>query len=625
MNLGTAALRAFLERYPKHANASRAHLEIAQSYLNRGRPADATAGLKQFLADPRCRDCKELPEAQNLLGRAYQMQKDFPQALAAWREFLAKYPAHCAWSTVQQAIVETEYLMALDQFAAKKYAEANKLFAEFLTKYPLDGRNPAILLLMNQQNVAKEKWDEAISAWRRLVSKYPGTDRPRGPSSSIAATLEQKLGKLEEALEEYRKVTWGSAAGRAQQAAARLTAKTMTVATERVFRSDETPKLKLVTRNIESVTVRVYKVDLETYFRKMHLARGVEGLDISLIDPDATFEFKVPKYVKHQEIESEIPVGWDKLRRLLRSGSGDAGTPTTVGGVMAVTVSSKALEATTMVVQSDLDVIVKSSREEVFVFAENMLAGKPWPGVRLLVSDGRQVLCEGTTDAQGIFRKTYKDLPTTANFSPAETAPAANPPPGGTAPAQEPLLPPAPAAPPAPTAPAPSASDVPATGDLSLAPGGQAVLPPSGYVPPGAATGTVPAIQPPAAEDPFGASDLPAAVAGPNEREPQLPARPQAAVERRGMPLNVNDIRVFAVSADNVASNMLNLQGVGVARGLTDKGYIYTDRPAYRAGQLVNIRGCLRRAADDAYVSTRTSRTRSRSSTPAIGPSARRR
>ena len=51
---------------------------------------------------------------------------------------------------------------------------------------------------------------------------------------------------------------------------------------------------------------------------------------------------------------------------------------------MAVTVSSKALEATTMVVQSDLDVIVKSSRDEVFVFAENMLTGKPWPGVRLL-------------------------------------------------------------------------------------------------------------------------------------------------------------------------------------------------------------------------------------------------
>src|SRR5208283_553271 len=79
-------------------------------------------------------------------------------------------------------------------------------------------------------------------------------------------------------------------------------------------------------------------------------------------------------------------------------------------------------------------------------------------------------------------------------------------------------------------------------------------------------------------------------------------ARPQAAVERRGVPIDSNDVRVFAVFGNNVASNMLDLQGVGVAQGLTDKGYIYTDRPAYRAGQLVNVRGCLRRAADDAYL-----------------------
>ena len=97
LNLGAAALRAFLERFPRHEKAGLAHLQIAQSYLNCNRPADAAAAIKQFLADPRCRECKELPEAQNLLGRAYLSQKDFARALAAWREFLAKYPAHNAW------------------------------------------------------------------------------------------------------------------------------------------------------------------------------------------------------------------------------------------------------------------------------------------------------------------------------------------------------------------------------------------------------------------------------------------------------------------------------------------------------------------------------------------------
>ncbi len=417
LNLGTAALRTFLERFPTHKKAGQAHLEIAQSYLNRGRAADAVAALKQFLSDAHCRDCKELPDAQNLLGVAFRSQKDFTQALAAWREFLGKYPAHSAWSSVQQQIVETEYARAAEQLAAKKYAEANRLFAEFLAKYPLDPRNPQIMLLMNQQNVAGEKWDDAISAWRKLVSKYPGS----GPASLaqylIADTLERKLGKLEEALEEYRKLTWGPAQGRAMQAAARLTAKTMTISTERVFRSDETPKIKLLSRNVESVTVRVYKVDLETYFRKMHLARGVEGLDIALIDPDQTFEFKVPKYAKHQEMESEIQVGWDQIAQQAQAhhvGSSvgrrslEASLSHPTRGVMAVTVSSKALEATTMVIQSDLDIIVKSSRDEVFVFAENMLIGKPWPGAHLLISNGHEVIGEGTTGKDGVFRKNYK-------------------------------------------------------------------------------------------------------------------------------------------------------------------------------------------------------------------------
>jgi alpha-2-macroglobulin len=653
LNLGTAALRSFLERFPKHAHAGQAHLEIAQSFLVRGRPADAAAALKQFLADPRCRECKELPEAQSLLGRAYQSQKEYTQALSAWREFLAKYPAHRDWSTVQQAIVETEYLMAYEQFAAKKYAEANKLFAEFLTKYPLDSRAPAILLLMNQQNVAAEKWDDAISAWRRLVSKYPGTNQASRAQFLIGATLEQKLAKLEEALEEYRKVTWGSSAGEAQVAAARLTAKTMTVSTERVFRSDEKPNLKLVTRNIESVTVRAYKVDLETYFRKMHLARGVEGLDISLIDPDSTIEFKVPNYVKHKEIESQIEVAVPDLR----------------GGVMAVTVSSKALEATTMVVQSDLDVIVKSSRDEVFVFAENMLTGKPWPGVRLLISNGHEVIGEGVTDAHGVFQKAYKDLTTAPIAMPMVAVPAVGVPAVAGLPPSTPFAPgssvpptlrpetlPAPRAPDAPfgtpmAAPgfarpiyAPSA---PAIAPTPMPPGAvvYAPQPPTSYVPT-----TVPPTQPPAAyptpqpdPPPVRRSVVPGTArpsyypsvvsqaeagsapgvpySGPVPGVPSQPMAPQVMVgnsapvqiaaavelparpaESRGTPLSAEDIRVFAVIDNNVASNILSLQGVGVAQGLTDKGYIYTDRPAYRAGQLVNVRGCLRRAVNDAYV-----------------------
>ena len=38
------------------------------------------------------------------------------------------------------------------------------------------------------------------------------------------------------------------------------------------------------------------------------------------------------------------------------------------------------------------------------------------------------------------------------------------------------------------------------------------------------------------------------------------------------------------------------------AVGLAPKGYLYTDRPAYRAGQLVNMKGVVRWVEQDQFV-----------------------
>ncbi len=469
LNLGVASLESFLKNYPDHKLAPQAFLRIAESYIARGRYEDAVKSLTRFLADKRYADREELADARNLLGRSYQLQRKFTAALDAWHEYLTKHPSHHAWSDVQREIVDTEFLMAADKAQAKQYDAARKLWTEFLAKYPLDPRDPSILYAFGLMDYQQEKYAAAIDDWRRLVSKYPGTEDASRGQYMIAATLETKLGKLDEALKEYQKVNCGSYQSQAQVAVARLTTKSMAIVTERIFRSDETPRIKLSTRNIESVTVRAYKVDLETYFRKMHAIQGVEGLDISLIDPDKTFEFKVPKYAEYQELESEIDLA------LFKDAGGLAAKNSLPAGAWAVTISSKTLEATTLVLQSDLDLIVKSSRDELFVFAENMRTGKPWPGAKLLVSNGQNVFAEATAGADGVFKQSFKELK------------------------------------------------------------------------------------------------------------------------------DATDVRVFATVNGCVASNMVNLSGVGVAQGLVDRGYIYTDRPAYRAGQLVHVRGMIRRAVDDAY------------------------
>lgn len=463
LSLGIAALETFLERFPDHQQAGAAFLSMAQGYAEQQRYDDVVRVLDRFLDQERYQQSKEIPEARWLLGQAYQLQQKYPEALAAWRDYLSKHPSGPRWSTIQQEVVNTEYLMGQAKYEAHAYDEALRLWNEFLARYPLDSRAPEILVQFGRMYREQKRFDAALDEWQRVVSKYPKTDSAAEAQWSIAMTLEESLGQLDKALEKYEKISEGPHVQDAVRAAARLKEKSLTLATERVFRSDETPKLKLTTRNLEAVTVRVYQVDLETYFRKMHQAGNLEPLNVALIDPDRSWEFSVPQYAKYQLLENEIEVPLPAERR---------------AGVLAVTVSSKTLEATTLVLQSDLDLIVKSSRDELFVLAENMRTGKPWPGVRLLISNGQQILAEATTNAQGVLQQALEGGKDTA------------------------------------------------------------------------------------------------------------------------------ELRVFGVLDEHVASTDLSLQGVKTAERLSDKGYLFTDRPAYQPGDRVHVRGCLRQTSRDTYTVT---------------------
>ncbi len=398
--LGTAALEAFLARFPEHRLVGRAQVLIVESGSRRNRFAEAATAARRFLAVSQKPEVDEAAELRNLLGSALQRQKQFAAALVAWREFLTLHPTHPAWSEVQQRVVETEYLVGADAFERKDYAAARRAWTEFLTRYPLDSRAPFIGLQFGEAEFRAEHWDAAIAEWRRLVSKYPDHEAASQAQFRIGLVLEEKLARPIDAMNEYRKIKSGSQVGAARTRIAQLTAKRLDVATERIFRTDETPRIRVRSRNVERLKVRVYRVDLETYFRKMHLARGVESLDLALIDPDRSFEFAVPDYAEFKPCEFDLPI------EVAADGDAAASRP----AVLAVTISSRTLEATTLVLRSDLEVVVKSSRNELFVYAQNMRTGKPWPGARILASNGSEIFAEGDTSAEGVFRGKEKKL-----------------------------------------------------------------------------------------------------------------------------------------------------------------------------------------------------------------------
>lgn len=488
LELGVAALEKFLKAYPKHKLAAKAELEIAISYAHHARYDQAIARLKALLANDAYAKADEIAEARRLLGQSYYNQKRFPEAITAWKEFLEKHPNNALWSLVQQAVIDSEYQIAAEHARKKQYAEARAAWETFLNKYPLDPRAAGILFRFGQMKYAaavelrdkaargvaggaapapapnqrplpdeaKTLFEEALADWQRLVSKYPNTNEASQAAHSIGITLEDQLGRLPEALEAYNKVT-GQQQAAAKQRVANLTAKQLEVVTERKFRSNDKPEIVVHTRNVEAVQVKLYRVDMLDYFRKMHLATGVESLDVALIDPDKTVDHSVAGYEKYRRHENRIVLPLDGP------------------GVTAVTVTGEKLEATTMIVVSDLDLIVKSSRNELFVFVQNMLTGKPADGVSLLISDGAKVFSEATTNKDGVLQKSYEELKT------------------------------------------------------------------------------------------------------------------------------IEDLRVFAAQDGHSASSVVGLNGLDFAVGLAAKGSLWTDRPAYRAGQLVNIKGVVRWVENDRY------------------------
>jgi len=388
LELGVEWIERFLARFPAHKRAAQARLDLAVSYLARNRDEDSVRELTLLLADPRYQADQAIPQARVLLGQAYRDQNKFAEAIQVWREYLVQHAADPQWSDVQQRVVDAEYLLALDKYRAKDYPAASQLLAEFLAKYPLDHRCAGISVLFGRMKYEQQQWNEAIADWQAVVSKHPKTNEASYAQYMIGLVTERELAQPDKAIEAYRQVTRGDHARNAQAAVQRLTENSLTVVTERVFRSDEIPAVRLTTRNIPAVKVRVYRIDAEAYFRKSHRLDGIEDLDIALIAPDASFEFPVPDYAEYREFENVIPLP----------------QPEITAGALVVTVGSETLEATTLVLRSDLEVIVKASPSEVFVWAQNMRTGKPWPGARLLISDGKAIADGPVTADDGACR-----------------------------------------------------------------------------------------------------------------------------------------------------------------------------------------------------------------------------
>ena len=401
LNLGVAAIQRFLDAYPAHPRAVRSAYNIGAAFLARGKSDQALAAFSRFLkqegfqvdSDEARKDLAELSMTATFqYGRILQGQQKYDEAIAAWKGYLTVYPNGAQSADAQRAILDTQLLIAADHLRRGRQPEARSAWSDFVARNPLDPRVPKALFLIGESFLPEKKFDQAIAAWATLAGKFPNTEPAAHAQFLTGSILEIEKGEPAAAIERFKKITVEPWKAKAAQRISVMEAKALTVVTPRAFRSGETPFLKITSRNLEKLTFTAYKLNAEAYFRKKHGLERIESLDIGLVAPDAEWTEDVPGYAKYKPIESNY-----ELKKL------------EVPGVYVVKVTDqKTLQATSLVVASDVDAIVKTSREQLLVFAQDMKTGKGRPGASVLVSDAGQVVLEAKTGADGVLLHDWK-------------------------------------------------------------------------------------------------------------------------------------------------------------------------------------------------------------------------
>ena len=355
-------------------------------------------------------------KAQYKIGRILWTLEKYDEAIAALKKYGADYPDGPDWAAAQDNIIQIESEFCERLYRNKSFEECRASIVKFSQKYPIDHRTLPLLKLsamsfsaqaeerltgltidqLTDSTTVQQLYESCISELRKIHGKYPKSILGQEALFTIGNILEQNLLKPEEAVVAYRDCFGGVREFDARLRLEALTQVSIAVETKKLHRSSEAAVFHLDTRNIESVTIDLFPIDLETYFRKYQSRKNIAQLDLDLIDPWKSFEIEVENYSRYRQCSQEIEL------------------PVEGSGTWAVVVSADRFRATTLVVRTDLDVIVQAGRKEVLIYAQDMLNDTPAEEVRILVAtpgpDNQPVIREVVTGTDGSVLISYEDL-----------------------------------------------------------------------------------------------------------------------------------------------------------------------------------------------------------------------
>ncbi|WP_395750808.1 MG2 domain-containing protein [Prosthecobacter sp.] len=431
-----ASLRQFLKVHPSHPRSAEAAFTLIQALISQNKSDDAIEACKVLYdrADwpaPAADERDKRTPAERLeawrqmaffqIGALRFAARQYPQAIEQWRAYIAKHPDGSLWQQAQSRIMEAEFQICLNAVAAGDRAEATKLFDAFIAAHPLDARCAQLLFINGQWHytaaldLAKKEagkprspeltalFENAVAEWARLIIKHPQSEEASLALYRTGVIQADHLDRHEDALNTFQRLTWGGWKQLAAERAAMMPQRSLALSTPRTFRTNETAQVRVNVRNIENLKVSRYTLNLEDYFRSRHRLEGESGigsLDIDLIQPDKTWEVKVEGYTRLKPIEQAIDVPFEGAKP----------------GVCLIRVEGEDWQASTIVIRSDIDLIVQSAWTEALVFVQDRVKEAVVADAEVLLSNGKEIIGQGRTGKDGVFRLRGEMIRATADL-----------------------------------------------------------------------------------------------------------------------------------------------------------------------------------------------------------------
>ena len=249
-----------------------------------------------------------------------------------------------------------------------------------------------VTYLVAEGHFQANDFEQAMTASRPLLEKeFPTDADPRqlavSPYRARAIHLNARIaharGQLSRAADLYGQVA--HLFPDARDAYAFLTSKGLTLRDLESVGVGSTAELHMRRRNAADVRLRVFAVDFMILYALRPDLSQVNRIDLSGIRPVEEWTVARRGAEDHRWSDEVIPL------------------PVKAKGVYLVVARSGDLEASSVVLISDVQIEVQEVDGSVRIYATDRATGAPLPEVYVKVGDGQSVKAQGFTDARGVF------------------------------------------------------------------------------------------------------------------------------------------------------------------------------------------------------------------------------